>query len=62
MRAASGRLRRDIAELRYELHDIDEVAEVLAAGRISAPGAVAWLRANGVADLVLTISSAEEAA
>jgi hypothetical protein len=62
MRAASSRLRRDIAERRCELHDIEEVAITLKAGRISAVGAVAWLRANGVAELVLTPGREDAAA
>ena len=55
-----------VAVLRLKLvqAEIDEVAVTLKAGRISPAGAVAWLRENEVADLVLpvTISGREIAA
>ncbi len=35
--------------------EIDEVAIALKAGRISSAGALAWLRQNDVADLVLPV-------
>jgi hypothetical protein len=47
------RCRAAVARLRCAELGIEEVAITLKAGRISAPGAVAWLRANDVADLVL---------
>ena len=49
MRVVSLRLRLAVAE-------IDEVAVALKAGRVSPAGALAWLRDNDVADLVLPIS------
>ncbi len=49
MRVVSLRLRLAAAE-------IDEVAVVLKAGRISPTGALAWLRDNQVEDLVLPVT------
>jgi hypothetical protein len=46
------------ARLRCAAFDIEEVAATLKAGRVSPAGAVAWLRMNGVADLVLHEGSA----
>jgi hypothetical protein len=46
------------ARLRCAAFDIEEVELTLKAGRVSPAGAVAWLRMNGVADLVLHEGSA----
>ena len=48
-----GLMRAAVARLRCDEFGIEEVAITLKAGRVSPAGAVAWLRNNGVAELVL---------
>lgn len=55
-------MRAATARLRCLEFDIEEVALTLKAGRISAAGALAWLRENDVLSLVLRESDAREAA
>ena len=51
-----------VCRLKLMQADIEEVGALLSAGRISAQGALYWLRQNGVLHLCLSNDELEEAA